>query len=191
MTAARGLLLRNPSRSGAEALRVLRTRSRSLSRDLNCLEFDWPTAMEMLEHAAHLLGDALLHDTRCRPPVLGTVIAPPLRNYVADDEDDELTRFVRLLRQLAERSVQHVGGVSITDRNGSTWRLGAGPLMDWYWSTARDRGVLHVCREVLDRRERRLLNEHVLVAITALNRAAFDGHLRSFIPELDHAGECG
>lgn len=191
MSATRGLLLRRPSRSGAEALRALRARSRDFWRDLSHLELDWPTAIEMLEHAAHLLGDALLYDMRGRPPVLATIIAPPLHGYAADDEDDELTRFVRLVRELAERSVRHVGGVSIIDCNGDTWRLGAGPLTDWYWSASRDPNILRVRRAALDRRERQRLSDHVLMAITARNSAAFDGHLQSLIPELAHAGERG
>lgn len=190
MSTAPGLLLGKPSRSGAEALRGLRARSRSLSRDLSDLELAWPTAVQMLEHAAHLVGDALLHDTRGRPPVLATIIVPPVHGYVADAEGEELARFVRLLREVAVRCVQEVGGVSVLDRDDA-WQLGAEPFIGWYWSAARDPGALRVRRTRLGRRSLRSLNDRVLAAITACNRAAFDGHLRSFLPELARVDEGG
>lgn len=182
-----GLLLRKPSRSGAEALRALRGRNAAFRHDLSDLEIAWPTGVEMLEHAAHLVGDAVVHDTRGRPPVLATIIAPPLRAYVADSEGEELTRFGRLVRELADRSVREVGGVSIIDRQDA-WRLGTGPLIDWYWSNDRDPDALRVRRARLDQHERQWLNDYVLVAITGRNRVAFDGHLRAFLPELVHGG---
>jgi hypothetical protein len=185
-----GLLLGKPSRSGAEALRGLRARSRSLARDLNCLAFDWPTATDLLEHAARLVGDALRHATRGNPPVLATIIVPPVHGYVADAEGEELARFVRLMREIAARCVQEVGGVSVLDGDDA-WRLGAEPFIGWYWSAARDPCVLRVRRARLGGRSLRSLNYRVLAAITARNRAAFDGHLRSFLPELAHVDEGG
>lgn len=190
MSTTPGLLLGKSSRSGAEALRALRARSRSLARDLSCLEFEWPTATEMLEHAARLVGDALRHDTRGNPPVLATIIASPMHGYVADTGGEELARFVRLVREIASRCVQEVGGVAILDGDDA-WRLGAEPFIDWYWSAARDPGVLRVRRARLGGRNLRSLNYRVLAAITARNRAAFDGHLRSFLPELARVGEGG
>jgi hypothetical protein len=185
-----GLLLGKPSRSGAEALRGLRARSRPLARELSCLEFDWPTATDLLEHAARLVGDALRHATRGNPPVLATIIVPPVHDYVADAEGEELARFVRLMREIAARCVQEVGDVSVL-HGDDAWRLGAEPFIGWYWSAARDPGVLRVRRTRLGRRSLRSLNDRVLAAITACNRATFEGHLRSFLPELARVDEGG
>lgn len=190
MSTAPGLLLGKPSRSGAEALRGLRARNRLLSRDLSWLEFEWPTATEMLEHAARLVGDALLHVTRGNPPVLAAIVAPPVHGYVADAGGEELARFVRLVREIAARCVQEVGGVAILDGDDA-WQLGAEPFIGWYWSAARDPRALRVRRTRLGGRSLRSLNYRVLAAITARNRAAFDGHLRSFLPELARVDEGG
>jgi hypothetical protein len=129
------------------------------------------------------VGDALLHDTRGHPPVLAMIIAAPVHGYVADAEGEELARFVRVVREIAVRCVQEVGGVAVLDGDDA-WRLGAEPFIGWYWRAARNPGVLRVRRTRLGRCSLRGLNDRVLAAITARNGAAFDGHLRSFLPEL-------
>lgn len=155
-----------------------------MDRAIAVLEIDWPTAIELLEHTASLAGDAVTR-RRGSLPLLATIIGQPVAAYAGRPDEAELDRFLMLVRELAQRCVDEMGGIVLEDRGGDVWALGHQmPLLAWYWTTARRVDRVRVKTRKLSNGERERLRRHVLYMITCSNTAAFDGHLRHMIPEL-------
>lgn len=188
MSGVKAFQVRQPSRTGRDAVRSLRASSRVLERALSDLELDWPPAIELLEHAAELVGDAVVRRGRALP-VLATVIGQPVSAYAGNPEGAELDRFLVMVRRLAELCVAEMGGVVLVARNGDEWRLGTEPLLPWYWARPRRPDQMRVRERALRSAERGRLQREVLFLITSRNSAAFDGHIRDLIPELADGGQ--